>query len=175
MIQKLKDSTFVIGFLLYLIILFVDSFNTSEKSRAFPLIVIIVSLVAVGLKLLIYQFPQFKFLDPSGNVAKDVLSMDDSCDQSQSEAPAGTQENETHSFSVPVKIFLFVLWLITFAAGVYYLGFLATLAVWLFFFMAGISRIKPLKALLLSVCTFTILYAVFVMLLKTHFPSGILF
>lgn len=173
MIQKLKDASFVIAFLLYLIILYVDSHNVSAKSRAFPMVIIIVAFIAAGLKLLTYKFPRLKFLDPSGNVAKDVLSMNDSC--GHIEEPMQARGEESEAFSVPVKIFLFALWLITFALGVYLIGFLATMAVWLFLFMAGISRVKPARALLLSVGTFAVLYIVFVILLKTHFSRGILF
>jgi len=173
MIQKLKDSGFVIGFLLYLIILYVDSFHVSAQSRAFPMVIIVISFIAAGLKLLTYKFPGLKFLDPSGNVAKEVLSLDESCDHIEEQAIP--KEEAKDAFSVPVKIGLYALWLITFAVGVYFIGFLATFAVWLFLFMVGISKIKPAKALLLSVSTFAVLYIVFVILLKTHFPRGILF
>jgi hypothetical protein len=163
----------VIGFLLYLIILYVDSHNVSEKSRAFPMVVIVIAFIAAILKLLTYKFPRLKFLDPSGNVAKDVLSVDDSCEPV--EEPVQSGEKEADAFSIPAKIFLIALWLISFAVGIYFIGFLPTLAVWLFIFMVGISRIKPAKALLLSVSTFAVLYIVFVILLKTYFSRGILF
>jgi hypothetical protein len=68
-----------------------------------------------------------------------------------------------------------MLWLMTFAGGIYFIGFLPAMAVWLFIFMVGISKIKWTRALLLSVCTFAVLYLSFVTLLGTNFSRGILF
>jgi hypothetical protein len=173
MTQRFKETAFMIGFLIYILILYVNGSKLSADSLLFPKVIISISVIAVGLKLLTLRFPRLKFLDPSGNVAKDVLHIAEECGGIGTENPSKMESEKSGSRAVAIA--LFMLWLITFAAGVYYIGFLPTMAVWLFFFMAGISKIKVVKALMLSISTFAVLYVVFVMLLSTHFPRGILF
>jgi hypothetical protein len=93
----------------------------------------------------------------------------------QKEIDEPPEKKDEKPGSRAVVISLFMLWMVTFAAGIYLIGFLPTLAAWLFFFLIGLSRIKPARALLLSVCTFAVLYVCFVILLGINFPNGILF
>jgi hypothetical protein len=73
MTQKFKETAFMIGFLIYLLILYLASAKLSAGSRAFPMAVIVISLIAVGLKLLTLQFKGLTWLDPSGNVAAGII------------------------------------------------------------------------------------------------------
>jgi hypothetical protein len=175
MTQKFKETAFMIGFLIYLLILYLASAKLSAGSRAFPMAVIVISLIAVGLKLLTLQFKGLQWLDPSGNVAAGIIEKASEGSELLCEAPTEEQEVKQPKPPPALTIVLFLLWLITFAAGIYFIGFLPTMAVWLFIFMVGISKIKWTRALLLSVCTFAVLYLSFVTLLGTNFSRGILF
>ncbi len=174
MTQKFKETAFMIGFLIYLLVLYAASAKLSAGSRAFPMAVIVVSLIAAVLKLLTVHFKSLKWLDPSGNVAQGIIDKaKEGRDLSMCEGEAKKEEKELES---PLfTIMLFMVWLITFAAAIYFIGFLPTLAVWLFVFMVGISKIKWTRALLLSVCTFAVLYLTFVTMFDANFPPGILF
>jgi hypothetical protein len=164
----------MIGFLIYLLVLYLASAKLSAGSRAFPMAVIVVSLIAVGLKLLTLQFKGLKWLDPSGNMEAGLVEKASEDSDLVCETPP-EQEVKLPKPPPVLTVALFLLWLITFAVGIYFIGFLPTMAVWLFIFMAGLSRIKWTKALFLSVCTFLVLYFSFVTLLGTNFPRGILF
>jgi hypothetical protein len=174
MTQKFKETAFMIGFLIYLLILYLASAKLSAGSRAFPMAVIVISLIAVGLKLLTLQFKGLQWLDPSGNVAAGIIEKASEGSDLLGETPT-EQEVKPPKPPPALTIALFMLWLITFAAGIYFIGFLPAMAAWLFIFMVGISRIRWTRALLLSVCTFAVLYLSFVTLLGTNFPRGILF
>jgi hypothetical protein len=174
MMQKYKEMAFMIGFLIYLLVLYVASAKLSAGSRAFPMAIIGVSVIVVGLKLLTLQFKSLKWLDPSGNVAQGIIEKaKEGRDLSVCEGEAKEEEKEPESRLRTIS--LFMLWLISFAGAIYFIGFLPTMAVWLFIFMVGISRIKWTKALLLSVCTFAVLYLTFVTMFGANFPPGILF
>ena len=177
--QKYKEIGFMIGFLIYLLILYLASAKLSAGSRAFPMAIMGVSVIAVVLKLLALQFKRFEWLDPSGNVAKGIIEKASKesglvC-QGPAEAEPQPQESTLPKQPPLLTIVLFLLWLSTFAAAIHFIGFLPTMGVWLFIFLVGLSRIKWQKALLLSVCTFALLYLSFVTLLGTNFPRGILF
>lgn len=174
MTQRCKETAFMIGFLIYLLILYLASAKLSAGSRAFPMAVIVVSLIAVGLKLLTFQFKGLKWLDPSGNVAAGIIEKASEGSELIGETPLEQEVKQPKPPPV-LTIALFLLWLITFAVGIYFIGFLPTMAVWLFIFMVGISKMKWTRALLLSVSTFAVLYLSFVTLLGTNFPRGILF
>lgn len=174
MTQKGKETAFLIGFLIYLLILYLASAKLSAGSRAFPLAVIVVSLIAVGLKFLTFRFKGLQWLDPSGNMAAGIIEKASEGSELVCEKPP-EQEVKQPQPPPALTISLFLLWLITFAIAIYFLGFLPTMAFWLFIFMVGLSRIKWTRALLLSVCTFAVLYLSFVVLLGTNFPRGILF
>ena len=161
------------GFLVYLLILYLDSANLSEGSRAFPMAVMGVSLIAVALKLLTLQFERLRWLDPSGNVAEGII---EKAGKGSGPVCEGAAERETRTPESPLlTIALFMVWLITYAVAIYFIGFLPTLGAWLFIFMVVLSRIKWTRALLLSGCTFAVLYLCFVTALGTRFPPGILF
>jgi hypothetical protein len=181
MTKRFKEVAFMMGFLVYLIILYLDSSKLSAGSRAFPMAVIGISVIVIALKLLTFRFSWLKFLDPSGDVAKSVIEkagkdsglVIDEPPRKEIDEPSEKKEGKPGSRAVVIS--LFMLWMVTFAVGIYLIGFLLTLALWLLIFLIGLSRIKPARALLLSVCTFAALYVCFVMLLGINFPRGILF
>jgi len=174
MSKKAKETAFIVGFVAYMLILYLNSSKLSSASKAFPFAVMGVSAFVIVLKLLTYLFPKLKFLDPSGEVGKKrevETSVDNDILPDEPEGEHGAQPHGSRLFTV----FLFIVWLATFPCGMYLIGFLPTLFIWLMIFMLGLSRLKVTLALPLTVGTFAVLYALFGLLLKLNFGHGILF
>ena len=147
MTKENKEKAFMAGFAVYLIILIQGSVHLSAGSRDFPRPIIVGSIILIILKLLIFKFPRLKFLDPSGEIAvKPNLGEMKSKEQQV--------EKEKKGASRLYIVSLFLLWLATFPVGIYLIGYLPTMAIWMFVFMIGISKIKLRLAIILSVCTF---------------------
>ncbi|MDI7258637.1 MAG: tripartite tricarboxylate transporter TctB family protein [Thermodesulfobacteriota bacterium] len=161
-----REIGFVIGVAIYLIVLIIEGFGLSPDSLTFPVPIIVTAGVIIGLKWLIYKFPQLNFLDPKGNINSMIRGGGDQPPQEQ-EAP-----DSPSSIYEPIA---FIIWLITFPLGIYLLGFMVTVGIWMFGFLFVISKIKLLKALLISGSTLAGIYIIFVGILKVHFPPGSLF
>jgi len=160
------EIAFMIGVAIYLVVLIIAGSGLSPETLLFPGLIMLAAGAIIGLKLLIYKVPKLKFLDPGNTLDSMVREKTD-------QTPKGEETpNERSSIYEPLA---FILWLITFPLGIYLVGFVTTLGVWLFGFLFLISRIKLLKALLICVCTLGGIYAMFVGILKVHFPQGILF
>jgi hypothetical protein len=161
-----REIVFMGGVAIYLIVLIIAGSGLSPDSLAFPGLIMAAAGVIIGLKLLIYKFPQLKFLDPGSNIVSMIRG---EADQTLQEQGASGKPSSTYE---PV---VFIIWLVTFPLGIYLLGFLVTVGVWLFGFLFVISRLKLLKALLICGCTLVGIYVIFVGILKVHFPPGGLF
>jgi hypothetical protein len=161
-----REIGFMVGVAIYLIILIIAGVGLSPDSLLFPGLIMVAAGVIIGLKLLIFKFPQLGFLDPGSNIGSMIRGDTDQASQEQEKTSAPLP------LSGPVA---FIVWLVTFPLGIYLVGFVVTVGVWLFGFLFVISRLKLLKALIICVCTLAGIYIVFIVALKVHFPPGLLF
>ena len=160
------EIAFMAGVAIYLIILIIAGSGLSPETLLFPGLIMVAAGAIIGLKLLIYKFPKLKFLDP-GNTLDLIIR------EGADQAPQGDEvPRKRSSVYEPLA---FILWLITFPLGIYLIGFVTTLGMWLFGFLFLISRIKLFKSLLICICTLLGIYVIFMGILKVHFPQGILF
>jgi hypothetical protein len=161
-----REIGFLIGIAIYLVVLIIAGSGLSPDSLLFPGLIMVAAGVIIGLKLLIYRFPRLRFLDPGSNIVSMISGEADQASQEQ----GGT--STPLSLSGPVA---FIIWLITIPLGIYLVGFVVTVGVWLFGFLFVISKLKLLKALIMCVCTLAGIYIIFIGALKVHFPPGLLF
>lgn len=172
--KKTKDLMFMAGFAIYLLVLYIDSAKLSASSRALPMGIMVTSVIIIALKLLVYVFPnKLKFLDDS--IKKSMTKSNNDGDDVGVAVTVVTELLGPAWGSEILIVSLIMLWLATFPVGIYFIGFLYTMFIWMFVFLIGVSRVKWLKALYLSVGTFVSLYVLFVVFLDMVFPLGILF
>ncbi len=160
------EIAFMLGVAIYLVVLIIAGSGLSPETLLFPGLIMVAAGAIIGLKLLIYKVPKLKFLDPGNTLDSMIRERADQTPQ------AKEVSNKRASIYEPLA---FILWLITFPLGIYLVGFVTTLGVWLFGFLFLISRIKLLKSLLICFCTLGGIYVIFVGILRVHFPQGILF
>lgn len=160
------EIAFMLGVVIYLVVLIIAGSGLAPETLLFPGLIMIATGAIIGLKLLIYKFPKLKFFDP-GNTLGSMIKANP--EQTPQEVEPGDKRASIYE---PLA---FILWLITFPLGIYLVGFVTTLGVWLFGFLFLISRIRLIKSLLISVCTLLGIYAIFMGILKVHFPGGVLF
>jgi hypothetical protein len=171
--KKTKEIAFYIGSAAYLAILYLSSAKLAPASKAFPFAIIGLSVLIILLKFLTYRFPKLRFLDPGAGKIKKQEGETDLIAEEDNGAPA--TEIGQKQLSPGLTVVLFLVWLATFPVGIYLFGFLPTMLIWMLIFMIGLSRLGIKLSLILSIGTFSAMYAAFGLLLKLHFGSGILF
>ncbi len=171
MSKKSKQVLFMVGFLVYMLVLYLSSFKLSPQSKAFPMAIMGVAVVVVALKLLTLRLPALKFLDPSGEIGKTEKAGREGKETKKTEE-APTEYRLRHR---SVVVLLFLLWLATLPAGIYYLGYVIALPIWAVVFMTGLSRIKPVWAVVMTACLWGFIYVLFSVILGLNFPVGALF
>ena len=165
-IKKKREALFIVGVVIYLIVLIINSIKLAPASREFPSVIIGAAFVIIGLKFLTYIFPRLKFLDPSSSMA--TL-------QRRQEEPQQPQEDTS---AIPPSVFkpgAFIIWLATFPLGAYILGFLPAIFSWLFLFLMLLAKVRLRLAVTICACMFLAVYLVFIFTLEVRFPTGILF
>lgn len=172
MSKKSSQVLFMVGFLVYMLVLYLSSFKLSPQSKAFPMAIMGVAVCVVAVKLLTLHFPALRFLDPSGDLVKKKGEPRGDGNDVKREKAEPSEARLRHRNLV---VLLFLLWLAAFPAGIYYLGYTIALAVWTFVFMVGLSRINLVKAVLMTACIWAVIYVLFGVFLGLHFPAGALF
>ena len=171
--KKYYQIMFIIGFVVYMAVLYMSSIRLSVQAKAFPLGIMAVAAIVVAIKLLTFKFPALKFLDPSGEIG--VKKHTEKDDEDAVLKPEDKPKEASDMGNVTQTIILFLVWLGTFPIAVYFVGFLIAVAVWTFIFMVGLSRLKLVKALIMTVGTWVAIYILFGLFLKLNFPVGALF
>ena len=145
------------GFAIYLLILYFDGMKLSAGSRAFPIVIMGVSVALMILKLVTFKLPALRFLDTA--------------DEGKEKKEDGAERDV--SYSKTVQVILFLVWLATFPVGMHLLGFMPTMFIWQLVFLIALSKIKVSKSVLISICTFVAIFIVFDVLLGINFRLGI--
>jgi len=169
--KKSSQMLFMVGLLIYMIVLYLNSFKLSPQSKAFPMAIMGVAVIVVGVKLLTLLVPRLGFLDPSGDIVKKREKTQASGEAKKAET--GPQEVRLRRRNLTVILFL--AWLAAFPAGIYCLGYTVALAAWTLIFTVGLSRIGLVKALVMTACIWVVIYVLFGVFLGLNFPAGALF
>jgi hypothetical protein len=157
-------------FLAYLLILAFTDTQLSKRTLVYPRTIIVISLVLLGIKCIAMFVPRLSFL--LGETAKDAYKTVDDGDELETEnqkvfmSPARAQK---------YIIAKFMIWMITFMGGIYLIGFIPSMPIWLFIFCFFLSKLKLTKSIAITLGMFVGIYVTFVIILKMHFPTGNLF
>jgi len=165
-IKKKKEALFIVGVVIYLIVLIINSIKLAPGSREFPSVIIGAAFVIIVLKFLTYIFPRLKFIDPSGSMA------------SLQKRVKKSQDGEPDDSVIPQAVFkpgAFIIWLATFPLGAYLIGFLPAIFSWLFLFLMLLAKVRLRMAIIICAGMFLAVYLMFIYTLEIRFPPGILF
>lgn len=160
-----NEFMFMAGVAVYLAILYFASDTLAPASKALPMAVMAFTALVIAVKVLAHAVPQLQSLDSSGGKSK-----------RSGEGGGEPAESDVNRRGSHLRTaFVCLVAMAAFPLGIYLIGLLPTLFVWLMAFMVGPSRIKIARAAVLGVSTWAVLYGLFGVLLKVNFPGGVLF
>ncbi|GEM_PF-4826056 len=165
MSKRSRELLFMGGLAAYMVVMLLTDTDLSAKTLAYPRAIIIVTFILLGLKLLTMFVPAMSFLDPGSREAAQKAPK-------EADTLAGKEETGT---AKKWTFWILLAWLSTFALAIYLIGFLPAMPIWLFLFTFFISKLSPVKSLLISLGMLAGVYAAFVLFLNMYFPAGLLF
>jgi hypothetical protein len=164
---RTKSFLFLGLFGAYLLLLSFKDTHLSKRTLVYPRTIIAISFILLALKLIAMFVPKLKFL--LGGAADDIYRVWDTDEERPSKVSLSPARSQKH---IVAK---FMAWMISFVVGIYYLGFIPSMPAWLFIFCFFLSKLGFKKSAIITVSMFIGVYVTFVMILRMHFPGGILF
>lgn len=156
---------FYTGILFTLVILGIVSIGYKGDTALFPIIVIIIGIMLVGLKLVTLLRPDLRsVLDPEGVFQNTSKPVPDGVEK-ETEFPKDLGKDGKRELVI-------VGWGSLFVMGIYFLGFFLGSAVFTFIFIKLLGKQKTASSLAVSICLPIVLYFVFNIGLKIQLYSG---
>ena len=157
------EYVFTVCIAVYVLVLLVLSFGYSVKSRLFPLMVIVPTMVFLALRFISMASTRLSIiLEPEVGMV----------DIEKVRRLAHTADERTVTANGRGE-FKVILWTLSLVALVYFLGILPAIAVYVFLFVRFYARNKVLTSAVYTVATWIFVYIIFVAMLQTRLYTGI--
>lgn len=163
-----KEMAFLAGIAIYILILFANSLALPAKAKIMPIAVGSICLALIVLEAII-------MLCSKPKEEKQGKSAETGSEDTGNGAPATIGVTSKKTDETVKRAILYSVWLISFGFSINILGFIVTLAIWLFILLQFASNATLKQSLLITIGTLIFVYIVFVKLLAVRFTAGLLF
>ena len=172
-----REMAFLVGIAAYIIVLFACSGDISAKAKTMPIAVGVLCLALIVLEAVLMLFKKTPLSDNAKKAEMpSEVNADVEADVQAIEGEAAEAVSQKKKLSeVTQRTIVYIVWLISFGFSIDILGFLATLAIWLFALLRFGSKATWLQTVLITAGTMVFVYVVFVKILAVRFATGLLF